>query len=61
MEARSALCRICGEILRTESDGTTQDICEPCAVRFADARARILKLEEKALRNLRGPNPTDVA
>ena len=47
MEARSALCRICGEILRTESDGTTQDICEPCAVRFADARARILKLERK--------------
>ena len=61
MEARSALCRICGEIQRTKSDGARRDICEPCAVRFADARARILKLEDKAVGNLRGPDPTDVA
>src|SRR5271156_5552252 len=53
MEIRSTLCRICGEVLPAESAGTKLigegRLCEPCAVKSAEARARIRKLEEKAL------------
>ncbi len=56
-------CSMCGKVLphATETLASVQ-ICEECNAGLKSImRARIKEIEEKALRNLRGPNPADAA